>query len=146
MMVFMFAGSGHSKYTTYLLEMICIVELESSPALRDVFLRNWLVNPSGEPGRTIEGDLFEEHLNLILEEAIEKKGAEWDSRFIREVIAPCAIRFMELKHQWGLGVGLAKRRGKHPEPHSRPEIRTLLDHRQNLPRMIAPGKYLTSGL
>ncbi|KAI0682739.1 hypothetical protein C8T65DRAFT_541512, partial [Cerioporus squamosus] len=124
-MLFNFAGSGHTKYMTYLLEMICILEIESSDALREVFLRNWLVNPSGE--RMMEGDLLEEHVNRILEEAIEKKGAEWDSHFIRKVITPCVIRFMELKNHWGTGVGLAKRRGKHPEPHSHPEIRTLLE-------------------
>ncbi|KAM5546217.1 hypothetical protein V8D89_000344 [Ganoderma adspersum] len=76
MMTFNFAGSTHSKYTTYLLEMICILELESSPALREVFLRNWLVNPSGEPGRTMEGDLYQEHLNRELEEAIGRGDIE----------------------------------------------------------------------
>ncbi|PIL25940.1 hypothetical protein GSI_11694 [Ganoderma sinense ZZ0214-1] len=64
-MMFNFAGSSHSKYTTYMLEMICLLELESSSILRDIFLRNWLVNPSGKPGRTMEGDLFQEHLNHI---------------------------------------------------------------------------------
>ncbi|PIL22310.1 hypothetical protein GSI_14998 [Ganoderma sinense ZZ0214-1] len=63
MMTFNFAGSTHSKYTIYLLEILCILELESSPVLRDVFLRNWLVNPSGQPGRNMEGDLYQEHLN-----------------------------------------------------------------------------------
>ena len=88
MMTFNFAGSSHSKYTTYMLEMICILELESSPVLRDVFLQNWLVNPSGEPGRTMEGDLYQEHLNRELEEAIGRGGSEWDSKFIRKVVAP----------------------------------------------------------
>ncbi|KAI0368163.1 hypothetical protein BV20DRAFT_948539, partial [Pilatotrama ljubarskyi] len=125
-MMFSFAGSSHTKYATYLLEMICSLELESSPVLRDAFLRNWLVNPSGEPGRMIEGDLLQEHLNLELEEAITRKGAEWDSKFIRQVISPNVYHFVELKNQWGGGVGLAARRGRHPEPHSRPEIKTLL--------------------
>ncbi|KAI0363006.1 hypothetical protein BV20DRAFT_1058423 [Pilatotrama ljubarskyi] len=87
--------------------MICSLELESSPALREAFLRNWLVNPSGEPGRTIEGDLLQEHLNLELEEAITRKGAEWDSKFIRQVISPNVYHFVELKNY-------------------RPEIKTLL--------------------
>ncbi|KAI0353618.1 hypothetical protein OH77DRAFT_1406859 [Trametes cingulata] len=127
-MIFKFAGSGHTKYCTYLLEMLCIVELESSPALRDAFLKNWLVNPSGETGHAQEGDLLEEHLNLVLEEAIARKGAnEWDGTYIREVISPNVYHFLELRTSWGTGVGLAKRRGKHPEPHSRPEIRTLLE-------------------
>ncbi|KAJ3005457.1 hypothetical protein NUW54_g4331 [Trametes sanguinea] len=126
-MMFKFEGSSHSKYGTYLLEQICSLELESSEALRTTFLKNWLVNPSGEPGKTLEGDLFEEHVNLILEESITRKDAEWDNTFLREVISPNACHFIELKNLWGVGVGLAKRRGYHPEPHSRPEIRKLLE-------------------
>ncbi|KAI1781902.1 hypothetical protein LXA43DRAFT_1105136 [Ganoderma leucocontextum] len=126
MMMYNFAGSTHSKYTTYLLEMICILELESSPSLRDAFLRNWLVNPSGQPGRAMEGDLYQEHLNRELEEAISRGGSEWDSRFIQKVVAPNVQHFIELKNEWGTGVGLAERRGRHSVPHSRPEIRTLL--------------------
>ncbi|KAI1792869.1 hypothetical protein LXA43DRAFT_886661 [Ganoderma leucocontextum] len=125
-LIFRFAGTNHSKYTTYLLEMTCSLELESSPLLREIFLKNWLVNPSGEPGRNQEGDLFQEHVNLEIDENVTRKGAEYDSPFIRDVMAPCAIHFMELRNEWGSGVGLAKRRGRHPAPHSRPEIRTLL--------------------
>ena len=33
LLLFQFAGSTHTKYTTYLLEMICSLELESSPEL-----------------------------------------------------------------------------------------------------------------
>ncbi|KAI0713539.1 hypothetical protein C8Q76DRAFT_796499 [Earliella scabrosa] len=127
MMMFIFAGSGHTKYMGYLLEMMCSLELESSPELREVFLKNWLVNPSGEPGRTIEGDIFQEHINFILEDVIGRKNADWDGKFLREVIAPNAQHFTELKNEWGAGVGLAPRHGRHPEPHSRPEIRILLE-------------------
>ncbi|OSC96922.1 hypothetical protein PYCCODRAFT_1335561, partial [Trametes coccinea BRFM310] len=126
-MMFKFEGSSHSKYGTYLLEQLCSLELESSDVLRSTFLKNWLVNPSGEPGKTLEGDLFEEHVNLILEESITRKDAEWDNTFLREVISPNACHFIELKNLWGIGVGLSKRRGHHPEPHSRPEIRRLLE-------------------
>ncbi|KAI0737820.1 hypothetical protein C8Q80DRAFT_1348203 [Daedaleopsis nitida] len=124
-LMFRFSGSTHSKYCTYLLEMMCQLELESSPTLHEVFLRNWLVNPSGEPGRNVEGDLFQEHVNLELEEGISRKNAEWDSPYIRDVHAPNAIHFVELKNAWTTGVGLTERYGYHPEPHSRPEIRIL---------------------
>ncbi|KAI9066783.1 hypothetical protein FKP32DRAFT_1565201 [Trametes sanguinea] len=125
-LLFKFAGSSHTKYTTYLLEMLCMLELESGPALRSVFLKNWLVNPSGEPGKAQEGDLLEEHLNLLLEDVLSRKGSEWDGMFMRDVVAPNVARLAELRNEWGAGVGLAKRRNAHPEPHSRAEIRTLL--------------------
>ncbi|KAH9928413.1 uncharacterized protein B0H18DRAFT_843904, partial [Fomitopsis serialis] len=66
-MLFSFAGSSHHKYATYLLEMVCNLELESSPALREFFLRNWLVNPSGKQGHYQAGDLLQEHYNRELE-------------------------------------------------------------------------------
>ena len=43
-MLFTFAGSSHSKYTNYLLEMVCSLKLESSPELRDAILRSTVVN------------------------------------------------------------------------------------------------------
>jgi hypothetical protein len=67
MMLFTFAGSSHTKYTSYTLETICQLELESSPELKDGVLVNWLVNVEGVPGGFIEGDLHQEHLNLKLD-------------------------------------------------------------------------------
>ena len=48
-MLFMFAGSGHNKYVNYLLEMISYLKYRLSPAKKEFFLKNWLVNPSSEP-------------------------------------------------------------------------------------------------
>lgn len=119
-----FAGSSHSKYTTYTLEMICNLELESSPELKAAYLRNMLVNPSGE--MWMEGDLHLEHLNLELENNITHKNGEWDDEHIRTVVAPNISHFTTLKNTFREGIGLAKRRSKHTAPHSRPEIKILL--------------------
>ncbi|KAH9893369.1 hypothetical protein C8Q73DRAFT_828246 [Cubamyces lactineus] len=126
-MMFKFEGSSHTKYGGYMLEQTCSLELEASESLRRTFLKNWLVNPTGRPGKTLEGDLFEEHINEQLEDAITRKDADWDNPFLREVISPNVYHFIELKDVWGAGVGLARRRGHHPDPHSRPEIRKLLE-------------------
>lgn len=125
-MSFSFAGSTHTKYVGYALEMIVNHELESSPALKETFLKNWLMNPSGEPGRWVEGDLRLEHINLILETMIEHKGAEWDDTYIRTVVAPNVSHFVTLKNTYREGLGLAKRRGAHTSPHCRPEVSRLL--------------------
>lgn len=111
----------------YTLEMITNLELESSPQLKAAFLRNMLINPSGEAGRYMEGDLYLEHLNLELEDMIKKKSAEWDSPHLRNVIAPNTVHFVTLKNSLREGIGLAKRRGKHTAPHSRPEVKKLLE-------------------
>lgn len=124
-MMFHFAGSNHSKYLGYILEMIATLELESTAKTKDAFLRNWLVNPSGESGRHQEGDLMQEHLNLALEEAVKRSGSEWDGKLIRDVISRNIHYFVDLKNGWGETVGLKKRKGYHPEPHSQPEIKIL---------------------
>ncbi|KAI0730873.1 hypothetical protein C8Q76DRAFT_613345 [Earliella scabrosa] len=126
-MTFCFEGSSHSRYCSYMLEMTCNLELESSPQFRQTFLENWLVNPSGEPDGNQEGDLMEEHYNRVLEEFVERKSMEWDDPYLQEVVAPNVDHFSGLKNTWGTGVGLAERRGRHPEPHSRPEMKILLN-------------------
>jgi hypothetical protein len=48
--LFSFAGSSHSKYTIYLLEAICDLELESSPQLHGAVFRGLVTNLSGKIG------------------------------------------------------------------------------------------------
>ncbi|KAH9916374.1 uncharacterized protein B0H18DRAFT_1124287 [Fomitopsis serialis] len=106
--------------------MVCNLELESSPALREFFLRNWLVNPSGKQGHYQAGDLLQEHYNRELESFIGRNDIPWDSDFMRKVVSPNVIHFLDLKNQWREGVGLKPRRSNHPEPHSNPEVKILL--------------------
>lgn len=94
--------------------------------MKDLFLRNWLINPSGEARSFVEGDLEKEHENRELEFFAQRGDIEFDSDFIRHVISPNLRRFLDLKKTWREGIGLAKRRGKHTEPSSRVKVRTLL--------------------
>ncbi|KAJ7572432.1 hypothetical protein C8J56DRAFT_807505 [Mycena floridula] len=123
-MLFTFAGSTHTKYTNYLLEMLCDLELESSPALRDAILDNWLVCVSG---RTfMAGDQFQENIQDEFYEHIGKKDRDFDSSYMRTVVAPNCWRFVQVKKAVHEGLGLTSRGGKHPEPHNNPEIIELL--------------------
>ena len=54
-MLFTFAGSSHSKYTNYLLEMVCSLELESNPELCDAILHSTVVDLTGKEGRFSAG-------------------------------------------------------------------------------------------
>ena len=74
-MLFTFAGSTHHEYTSYLLEMVCSLELESKPDLKTSVFENWLVNPSGLPGHWMEGDLYQEQLQDELYKQIGGKDA-----------------------------------------------------------------------
>ena len=81
-MTFTFAGSTHTKYSTYSLEQICSLEWESSEALKDAQLLNWLVNPKGLPGKFLEGDLNQEHFNAKLDKSRDHNDAGWDGNLM----------------------------------------------------------------
>ena len=125
-MLFTFAGSSHPKYTTYLLEFITSFELESSDALRETTLNGMLVNLSGKEGAFSAGDLIQEFFNRLLEAIIERKGAEFGAPFIRQVVSRNLHHMGRVKTDLRDGIGLAKKSGRHSEPHTKPKLKTLL--------------------
>lgn len=127
-MLWTFAGSSHSKYASYTLEMLCSLELESSEQLKDAIMLNWLVNVQGGPGNFIEGDIAQEHLNNELDESRDHADAEWDGNLMRNIISRNVGHFLRLKKEWRAGLGLMGKSGKHTEPHNKPEIKRLLEH------------------
>lgn len=126
-LLFTFAGSSHTKYSSYLLETICRLELESSQALRTTILRTTLVNLTGCAGSFSAADLMQEYFNRLLEAIVEKKGVEYGDTFIREVISRNLHHFARIKLDLRVGVGLSQRSGRHSAPHLNPEIRILLE-------------------
>ncbi|CAL1706858.1 unnamed protein product [Somion occarium] len=66
-MLFTFAGSSHSKYTTYLLEFIIDLEYESTPELRAAVLNSLVVNLSGKGGHFCAADWLQERNNRIIQ-------------------------------------------------------------------------------
>lgn len=126
-MLFTFAGSSHTKYTGYLLDTIAFLEFEAGPELRELFLRNWLVNLSGEATRYLEKDLMQEHHNDVLEGRVKKGGVEWDSRQMRDVHSRMVHHTERIKKEMRTTIALSPKGWKHPTPHDRPEIKILLD-------------------
>jgi len=126
-MLFTFAGSSHNKYTGYLLDMIAFLEVDAGPELRNLFLRNWLVNLSGEPGRYLEKDLMQEHYNDILEGRIKRGGVEWDSKQMRDIHSRMVHHTERIKKEMRSTLTLSPKGWKHPKPHDRPEIKILLN-------------------
>ncbi|KAF9524238.1 hypothetical protein CPB83DRAFT_947604 [Crepidotus variabilis] len=126
-MIFTFAGSSHTKYMNYLLEMVCDLELESSPELRNAFLANWFVNPSGKPNGWMAGDKFQEQLQDEMYEHIGRKDRGFDEDYLRQVIAPNAYRFVLVKKAVTESLGLAQRHGKHIDPQTNAETAKLME-------------------
>ncbi|KAJ3979105.1 hypothetical protein F5890DRAFT_1421840 [Lentinula detonsa] len=122
-MLFSFAGSSHTKYTAYLLEMICNFELEADPKLQTVFFDNWLICPNG---RTFEaGDLFQEQLQAELYEHVQNDQG-FDDPHIRNRISPNVYRFKQVKKEKHASLGLALRSGNHIPPSRMADIRKLM--------------------
>ncbi|KAJ7447405.1 hypothetical protein FB451DRAFT_1411825 [Mycena latifolia] len=84
-MMINFAGSGHSRYFGYLLEMTADLELESSPALRGATLDTTVCNRSGKHGGFQACDIFQEGMNRELEPIIQRKDTDYGSNHIRNM-------------------------------------------------------------
>jgi hypothetical protein len=125
-MLFTFAGSSNPKYTTYLLEFLTNFELESSKELREGILNSMLVNLSGREGGFSAGDLIQEFFNRLLEAIVERKGADFGATFIREIVSRNLHHMGRVKTDLREGVGLSARSGHHTDPHTNPEVKTLL--------------------
>src|SRR5882762_7556104 len=125
-MLFTFAGSSNPKYTTYLLEFLTNFELESSMELREGILNGMLVNLSGREGGFSAGDLIQEFFNRLLEAIVERKGTDFGATFIREVVSHNLHHMGQVKFDLWEGLGLSARSGHHTDPHTNPEVKTLL--------------------
>ncbi|KAF8983551.1 hypothetical protein BDQ17DRAFT_1437367 [Cyathus striatus] len=121
------ARSTHSKYCTYLLEVITRLELESSQELVDAILQTTLVNMTGLPGACTAADVMQEYFNRLLEAIVEKKGINYGDHLARNVISPNLAHFACIKLNLRSGTGLAPRSGKHTVPNENPETRILLE-------------------
>ncbi|KIJ89643.1 hypothetical protein K443DRAFT_154869, partial [Laccaria amethystina LaAM-08-1] len=124
--IFTFAGSTHQNYTTYLLEVYCLLRYEASQDLRDGILNNWLVNVTGELGRWIEADLLQEHYNRWLEDMVKKRGGDFDDDFYRHTLSPNVDHFLRIKEEIENAFTLRSRGKTHTSPHLRDELRILL--------------------
>jgi len=133
-MMFTFAGSSHSKYVAYLLETITTLELEATPELRDAILRSLLVNMSGNAGAFCPLDFMQEYFNRMLQAIVQRKGLDYGADYIRSVIARNLHCLSQIKHNFRDGFGLQARSSRHKAPHTRTEVRILLNvyHQQQL--------------
>ena len=122
------------------------MEFDAGPELRELFLKNWLVNLSGEPGRYLEKDLMQEHHNDVLEERMKRSDVEWDSKQMRDTHSRVVHHTERIKKEMRSTLELLPKGWKHPKPHDRPEIKILLDeyHATRLHEFRRGRKYQSS--
>uniref|UniRef100_D8Q8N9 DUF6589 domain-containing protein n=1 Tax=Schizophyllum commune (strain H4-8 / FGSC 9210) TaxID=578458 RepID=D8Q8N9_SCHCM len=84
---FSFWGAGATSYGNELLEMACNFMAEFPDDLRDAILDNYLVNPSGQPGRWFELDLLQEHFNFWIKRLFNSKTISFDAQHLSQRVA-----------------------------------------------------------
>lgn len=85
-----------------------------------------LVNLSGLEGHFEEGDYVVEFFNRLLEDVTDHKNAQFDDKFIRNIISRNLRHIAELKVAWRTSTGMAHKSTKHADPHTKPEMHILL--------------------
>ncbi|KAK1223392.1 hypothetical protein PQX77_013735 [Marasmius sp. AFHP31] len=122
--IFMFAGSSHQLYVTYLTELHCLLKYKSSPSLREAILNNYLVKFGiGIPFH--EKDLMQEHHNRKLEAMVHKAGSAFDGTFYHDIISPNVNNFIKSSHIWEVALGLKHHGATHTSPSTAPEVKVL---------------------
>ena len=106
--------------------MICDLEYESSPELKEASLLSLVVNPTGKEGGFVAGDIYQEGLNRGIEPIVQKKDANFGAYHIRHLWSRNIKDIQDLWSTFRTGVGLSKRSGHHKDPHKKPEFKTLL--------------------
>ncbi|TFY80542.1 hypothetical protein EWM64_g3470 [Hericium alpestre] len=92
---FSFRGQGHTKYAHEVLFLIHNIQHVWPPAVVEIVLNNWLVNPTGKPSGWVEVDLMQEHLNFWIKifYAAHGSGASWEWL---HMISPCIQLLQDL--------------------------------------------------
>ncbi|VDB97675.1 unnamed protein product [Peniophora sp. CBMAI 1063] len=136
-----FGGSTHKNYFRYGSEFISDIEYDSHPPLQKTIKQNMLVNPKGKEDTHIECDLLQEHLNDDYQTILKRGNNEWDNNFARNVVAPNIVRLADTKKTYGEALELKTVSGKHPSPHTRPEVGTLMvAYRESNLHLYVPGR------
>lgn len=86
-----------------------------------------LINLSGQPGAFEPCDLVQEFFNRMLKFIVERKGKEFDHKFIQQVISRNLHHLLSVKKDSQTSVGLSQHADSHNKPHMNPETQILLN-------------------
>jgi len=92
--------------------------------IRDVVMKNWLLNPSGLPNRFVEMDLVQEHLNLRVKVSYKARGSNASWEWL-EIISPCVVALGNLQKMLNDTLG-GDQGTKHAPPDLKADIESLM--------------------
>ncbi|KAH9929201.1 uncharacterized protein B0H18DRAFT_1154576 [Fomitopsis serialis] len=136
-----YRGSGRTKYAQETLYLVHnLVHLWPKP-LRDIIIKNWLVNTTGKPNHWYPVDLLQEH-NIFWTKTIynaQGSGASWDWL---EMISPCINILRQLVTSMNEALG-----SKQGMKHAAPDLtRDLEELRRSLAEgnvyVVQPGRII----
>ncbi|RDX50743.1 hypothetical protein OH76DRAFT_1348447 [Lentinus brumalis] len=135
----MYRGSGRVKYAHELLHLVHnLVHVWPKP-IRDVVLKNWLVNPTGRPNSWVPVDLMQEHNNFWTKASHMRCNASWHWL---KIVSPCISLFRKIALQMNARFG-ARLGNKHSTPGLERDIASLQNSmRTNSVFQKTPGRIL----
>lgn len=128
MLRFSFWGSGAVYYGNELLELACRFLLEYPEPLKTAILNNYLINPSGIPGRWQEWDFYQEHSNKAIKTVFNTENSEWDSRFLRDAVSVNVEGLARLRDKMMEFLGLGRTGRGRVRPDYMADINVLASH------------------
>jgi hypothetical protein len=105
--------SSHQQYASYLLELHCLLEYESSPALRKTILNNYLVKFGL---RFKERDLMQEDHNGKIQGMVPKGCRDFDDPYHRNIITPNINHLIQIDRNFETGFSLKHWTTSHTSP------------------------------
>ncbi|KAI0362888.1 hypothetical protein BV20DRAFT_930443, partial [Pilatotrama ljubarskyi] len=125
LLALMYRGSGRLKYAHELLHLVHNLTHVWPKPLRDVMIKNWLVNPSGKPNSWVPVDLLQEHMNFWIKVIYKAQGGNASWEWL-EMISPTIslLRKLALEVNSNLGTKLGT---KHHTPGLERDYKILCD-------------------
>lgn len=108
-----FAGSGHTKYQDELLELYCNFTYEYPEKLTNFIWDNSVASLTGKPHSYVPLDLIQEWMIGEIKSHLARSDEAFDSKFVREIVAPNVRGAQECKLAIRRMFGLTKQASHH---------------------------------
>ncbi|KAF9477171.1 hypothetical protein BDN70DRAFT_948601 [Pholiota conissans] len=120
-----YRGNGRTKYAYEMLNLIHHLTKIWPKGIRNIVLKNWLLNPTGHPNSFVEIDLVQEHLNFWVKNAYKAHGsnASWDWL---DTLAPTIEVLRSIARNFNETLG-ADQGTRHAPPDLTNDIATLME-------------------
>ncbi|KAI0651871.1 hypothetical protein C8Q79DRAFT_897275 [Trametes meyenii] len=139
LLALMYRGSGHTKYAYELLHLVHNLAHVWPTPLRNIMIKNWLVNPTGKANSWVPVDLLQEHMNFWIKVIYKANGSNASWAWLA-TISPCISLLRKLSLDINSALG-AKLGSKHQSPTLEKDFAALCDSlRTNAIFEIEPGR------